>query len=142
MKISTKGKYGLLALMDICLYSQNEIVTVKSICEREKISERYLEQIFSTLRKSGIIKAKKGAQGGYFLTRDAKDFTIGEILSVLEGDLLVIDIERDENKIQNFLIDNLWDEINSLIADYFNNITLQELADGYMTKENDNMYYI
>ena len=97
MKISTKGRYGLRALIDICIYSSAEMVTVKSISERQGISERYLEQIFSSLRKGGIINAKKGAQGGYFLAKSAREFTIGDILSVLEGDLLLIDIEKDEN---------------------------------------------
>ena len=73
MKISTKGRYGLRALIDICIYSGNDIVTVKSISQRQNISERYLEQIFASLRKGGIIKAKKGAQGGYFLTREPKE---------------------------------------------------------------------
>lgn len=59
MKISTKGKYGLRALIDISIYSSSEIVTLKSISERQDISERYLEQIFSLLRKGGVIKAKK-----------------------------------------------------------------------------------
>ena len=61
MRISTKGRYGLRALIDICLYASSDMVTVKSISERQGISERYLEQIFSSLRKGGIINAKKGA---------------------------------------------------------------------------------
>lgn len=142
MKISTKGRYGLRALIDICLYSQDEMVTVKSISEREDISERYLEQIFAALRKGGIIKAKKGAQGGYFLTKDPKDFTIGDILTVLEGDLLLIDVERDDNEIENYIIDNLWNIANKKITNFFNSITLEDLSDGYRNKGKEDMYYI
>ena len=87
MIISSKGKYGLVALMDICLYSRSEAVTLKSVSKRQDISERYLEQIFSILRKGGIISSKKGAQGGYFLSRKPKDITVGEILNILEGDV-------------------------------------------------------
>lgn len=142
MKISTKGRYGLRALIDICVYSSLEMVTVKSISERQNISERYLEQIFASLRKGGIIKAKKGAQGGYFLTKDPKEFTIADILCVLEGDILLIDVEAEENDIENFLIGNLWSIANEKIKNFFNSITLEDLAEGYSHKGKDDMYYI
>jgi len=142
MKISTKGRYGLRALIDICLYSSAEMVTVKSISERQGISERYLEQIFSSLRKGGIINAKKGAQGGYFLAKSAREFTIGDILSVLEGDLLLIDVEQDENAIENFISENLWNVINNKISSFFNSITLADLATDYKNNNKEDMYYI
>lgn len=142
MKISTKGRYGLRALIDICVYSSSDMVTVKSISERQGISERYLEQIFSALRKGGIINAKKGAQGGYFLAKSASEFTIGDILNVLEGDLLLINIEKDENDIENFMCDHLWATINNIIAEFFNSITLEELAEDYKNKGKSMMYYI
>lgn len=142
MKISTKGRYGLRALVDICIYSFSDMVTVKSISERQGISERYLEQIFSSLRKGGIINAKKGAQGGYFLAKSPREFKIGDILSVLEGDLLLIDIEKDENDIENFMSENLWNVINNKIISFFNSITLEELVNDYKQYKRDDMYYI
>lgn len=142
MKISTKGRYGLRALIDICIFSDSEMVTVKSISERQGISERYLEQIFSSLRKGGIINARKGAQGGYFLAKSSSEFTIGDILKVLEGDLLLIDVEKDENEIENFMCDNLWNVINNKISDFFNSITLGDLVDDYKKNGKDMMYYI
>lgn len=142
MKISTKGRYGLRALIDICLYSSDEMVTVKSISERESISERYLEQIFSSLRKGGIINAKKGAQGGYYLAKSSREFSIGQILSVLEGDLLLIDVEHDENEIENFMCDHLWNVINTKIQNFFNSITLEDLVEDYKNSGKDDMYYI
>jgi len=142
MKISTKGRYGLRALIDICVYSSSEMVTVKSISERQGISERYLEQIFSSLRKGGVINAKKGAQGGYFLAKSARELTIGDILSVLEGDLLLIDIERDENEIENFISARLWNVINNKISDFFNSITLEDMATDYKKNNKEDMYYI
>lgn len=142
MKISTKGRYGLRALIDICIYSSSEMVTVKSISERQGISERYLEQIFSALRKGGIINAKKGAQGGYFLAKTAREFTIGDILKVLEGDLLLIDVENDENEIENFISGRLWNVINNKISDFFNSVTLEDLATDYKKNNKEDMYYI
>ena len=88
MKISTKGRYGIKALIDLVMNSENESVTLKTISKRQNISERYLEQIFSALRKSGIIIGRKGAQGGYTLAKDPKEITISEILRVLEGESL------------------------------------------------------
>ena len=143
MKISTKGRYGLRALVDICIYSRNEMVTVKSISERQNISERYLEQIFSALRKGGIIKSKKGAQGGYFLTQEPKYFTIADILTVLEGDLFVIDVEKeDDNDIENYIIDNLWNVANEKFKNFFNSMTLEDLAEGFKNREREGTYYI
>ncbi|GEP62612.1 Rrf2 family transcriptional regulator [Clostridium beijerinckii] len=142
MKISTKGRYGLRALIDICIFSVSEMVTVKSISERQGISERYLEQIFSSLRKGGIINAKKGAQGGYFLAKSSREFTIGDILNVLEGDLLLIDIENDENEIENFMSENLWNVINNKIINFFNSITLEDLVNDYKKYNKEDMYYI
>ncbi|EHI99823.1 MULTISPECIES: Rrf2 family transcriptional regulator [unclassified Clostridium] len=142
MKISTKGRYGLRALIDICIYSSSEMVTVKSISERQGISERYLEQIFSSLRKGGIINAKKGAQGGYFLAKSPREFRIGDILSVLEGDLLLIDIENDDNEIENFMSENLWNVINNKIINFFNSITLEDLVNDYKKHNKEDMYYI
>ena len=75
--------------------SENESVTLKTISKRQNISERYLEQIFSALRKSGIIIGRKGAQGGYTLAKDPKEITISEILRVLEGESLLVDISND-----------------------------------------------
>ena len=142
MKISTKGRYGLRALIDICIYSASEMVTVKSISERQGISERYLEQIFSSLRKGGIINAKKGAQGGYFLAKRSSEFSIGDILRVLEGDLLLIDVENDANEIENFMRDRLWNIINTRINTFFDSITLADIVDDYKKNGKNMMYYI
>lgn len=142
MKISTKGRYGLRALIDICIYSESEMVTVKSISERQGISERYLEQIFSSLRKGGIINAKKGSQGGYFLAKKSSEFTIGDILRVLEGDLLLINVENDENEIENFMRDRIWNVINKRINNFFDSLTLSDIVDDYKNNSKDMMYYI
>ncbi|WP_455487260.1 RrF2 family transcriptional regulator, partial [Clostridium sp.] len=109
MKISTKGRYGIKALIDLVMNSENESVTLKTISKRQNISERYLEQIFSALRKSGIIIGRKGAQGGYTLAKDPKEITISEILRVLEGESLLVDISNDGvDELESFINENLW----------------------------------
>lgn len=142
MIISSKGKYGLVALMDICLYSRSEAVTLKSVSKRQDISERYLEQIFSILKKGGIINSKKGAQGGYFLARKPKDITVGEILNILEGYLKIVLPSEEKNDIECFMQKKIWNNINRQIETYFNSITLEELVKDYIEGKITIMYYI
>ena len=142
MIISSKGKYGLVALMDICLYSRSEAVTLKSVSKSQDISERYLEQIFSILKKGGIINSKKGAQGGYFLARKPKDITVGEILNILEGYLKIVSPSEEKNDIECFMQKKIWNNINRQIETYFNSITLEELVKDYIEGKITIMYYI
>ena len=142
MIISSKGQYGLVALMDICLYSGSEAVTLKSVSKRQNISERYLEQIFSILRKGGIITSKKGAQGGYFLARTAADITVGEILNILEGDLKIVSPSEERNDIECFMQKNIWNNINRQIEEYFDSVTLEALVKDYIEGKIAIMYYI
>ena len=142
MIISSKGKYGLVALMDICLYSGSEAITLKSVSKRQNISERYLEQIFSILRKGGIITSKKGAQGGYFLARTAADITVGEILNILEGDLKIVSPSEERNDIECFMQKNIWNNINRQIEEYFDSVTLEALVKDYIEGKIAIMYYI
>ena len=142
MIISSKGKYGLVALMDICLYSGSEAVTLKSVSKRQNISERYLEQIFSILRKGGIITSKKGAQGGYFLARKPKDITVGEILNILEGYLKIVSPSEEKNDIECFMQKNIWNNINRQIEEYFDSVTLEALVKDYIEGKIAIMYYI
>lgn len=142
MIISSKGKYGLVALMDICLYSRSEAVTLKSVSKRQDISERYLEQIFSILKKGGIINSKKGAQGGYFLARKPKDITVGEILNILEGYLKIVSPSEEKNDIECFMQKKIWNNINRQIETSFNSITLEELVKDYIEGKITIMYYI
>ena len=123
--------------------SENESVTLKTISKRQNISERYLEQIFSALRKSGIIIGRKGAQGGYTLAKDPKEITISEILRVLEGESLLVDISNDGvDELESVINENLWKGINDKIKEYFKSITLQDLVDKYQLSKEGIIYYI
>ncbi|MBI6871191.1 Rrf2 family transcriptional regulator [Clostridium aciditolerans] len=144
MKISTKGRYGLKALIDIAMYSNSEVVTLKSISERQNISEGYLEQIFSALRKSGLVIGRKGAQGGYTLSKSTNTITIGEILRTLEGDLDLVDVNNTNaaDDLERCINENLWNVINKNINDYFDSITLEDLVNKYKNEINNFMYFI
>ncbi len=145
MKISTKGKYGIKAIIDLAINSTEEAVTLKSISERQNISEGYLEQIFSLLRKNNLIKGIKGAQGGYILEKDSAHITAGEILRALEGDLSVVEFNDDylNNRMEKSIKTNLWDRINENIERVVDSITLEDLVEAYKKSDNENiMYYI
>ena len=87
MKLSTKGRYGLRALIDLALYSENETVSIASISARQNISESYLEQLIAKLRKAGLVTSVRGAGGGYKLALPASEISVGDILRALEGSL-------------------------------------------------------
>jgi Rrf2 family protein len=105
-----------------------------------------LEQVFSTLRKAGLVKSIKGPQGGYILGKDAADITIGEILRTLEGDLSVISASNDESsdKMDMCINSNVWERINSSINSAVDSINLKDLIEEYkkLNSENILMYYI
>lgn len=148
MKISTKGRYGLRAMVDLAVNSNGQLITLNSIAERQNISERYLEQLFSTLKKSGLIKSEKGSQGGYMLSKSASKITAGDILRVLEGSLSVIgDVEYEKDNapdMEKFLISNVWEKINENISKVIDSITLEELAVNYKKyyEQTSFMFYI
>lgn len=133
MRISTKGRYGLRAMMDMAVFSNGGHVTLSSIAERQNISVNYLEQLFSVLRKAGMIKSIKGAQGGYALAAKPSEISIGSILRSLEGDLSVVDIKESEykNTIQICLKEMVWDKMNQYLNDVVDSITLEDLANDY-----------
>ena len=83
MKLSTKGRYGLRALIDLAQYSEVEPVSISSISARQGISERYLEQLMALLKKAELVKSIRGAGGGYVLAREKKDISVGDVLRAL-----------------------------------------------------------
>lgn len=145
-KISTKGRYGLRAIVELAVSSVNQQVPLNTIAENQNISVSYLEQLFSMLRKAGLVKSIKGAQGGYILGDEPRNITVGKVLRTLEGDLSVIDESNNENNdcMQYCIRKNVWDKINSCIDKVVDSITLEDLVDDYhRLKGADNyMYYI
>jgi Rrf2 family protein len=148
MKISTKGRYGLRAMLDLAVYSKGDHISLKSIAERQNISEGYLEQVFSTMRKAGLINSIKGSQGGYALANRPENITVGSVLRVLEGNLSVIDEksmeERTNDRIEDCIRERVWSAINESIDEVVDKITLENLTDEYnkMINKEVDMYFI
>jgi Rrf2 family protein len=91
MKLSTKGRYGLRAVLDLAMNGKNEAVALSGIAERQELSISYLEQLIAKLKKAGIVNSIRGAQGGYILAKNPEEISVGDILRALEGDLNPVD---------------------------------------------------
>lgn len=147
MRISTKGRYGLRALVDLASHAQTGTVSLIHVAQRQKISLNYLEQVFATLRKAGIVKSQKGAQGGYMLAKQPEKIKVGEVLTALEGRFSIIDEvneKEEQDAIRSAIQELVWDKINDSINDFLNECTLAELVEQYerMHRGEEWMYYI
>ncbi len=143
MKVSTKGRYGLKAMVDLAAHSDGGMcVSIKSIAERQGISEAYLEQLMSVLKKNGFIKSIRGAQGGYILEKTAEEISVGDILKVLEGPLNVVECVSDKGNVscgsgtcKKCVTKNVWEKISDSLSEVVNSISLQNLVDEYIDAE-------
>ena len=126
------------------LHSNGDHVALIHIAERQNISKNYLEQVFSTLRKAGIVKSVKGSQGGYILSQKASLISVGDVLMALEGSLSVISYSGDTqiNGIEKCIKKNLWDVMDNALVEILNNMSLDDLVNVYKKENNSMMYYI
>lgn len=100
MKISTKGRYGLEALVDLAIHGADEYINLKSIAERQGFSDNYLEQLFGSLKRNGLVESIRGAQGGYKLSRNAGEITVKQVLNALEGPLALVDCIVEDKEVR------------------------------------------
>ena len=148
MRISTKGKYGLRAMVDLAVNSLDSPISLSSIAERQDLSLGYMEQVFSVLRKAGLVNSIKGAQGGYILADNPANITVGDVLRALEGDLNVVDEaeqqEANEKSIEYCIKTVVWDKMNESLNKVADSITLEDLVTQYQKLSNSwvHMYYI
>ena len=134
MKLSTRARYGLKALIDLGLHSENETVSLQSIAERQDISVSYLEQLMAMLKKAGLVTSSRGASGGYRLGRPAEEISVGDIRRVLEGGLeaaVCPGIENDGTCHGSYVCvaKNVWKRINDSITNAVDTLMLGELIE-------------
>ena len=134
MKISTKGRYALRIMIDIAENQKKGYVALKDIASRQEISKTYLEQIALHLTQSGLLRAVRGYQGGYMLAREARDYTVTEILSAVEGTLAPVScLESPVNNCPRREFCKtlpLWQGLDRRIMDYLNSMTLEDVVEG------------
>jgi Rrf2 family transcriptional regulator, cysteine metabolism repressor len=139
MKISTKGRYGLTIMMELASRFGEGPTSLKSIAERNQLSEHYLEQLIAPLRNAGLVKSIRGAYGGYILSREPESITAGEIIRVLEGPISVVDFTDEDVAAKR----HLWLQIRDAIASVIDSTTLKDLISYQDEGAEDNyMFYI
>lgn len=130
MRISTKGRYGLRAMIDVALNNTNRAIPLREIAKNQDLSEKYLEHIMKMLNKAGLVRSVRGPRGGYVLDMPCDEITVGMILRSLEGSIsptACVDVgccERDEECAAAFV----WHEIKSAVDNVVDNITLKDLC--------------
>ena len=153
MNLSKKSRYGITALIDLAVYAKDQCVQLSSIAERNNISVKYLEQIFSSLRKSGLVRSVKGPQGGYLLAKRPESITVADVIHALDGSYLLEDersvVSGTDEKgistaIQKLLIDQMNDAIDNDNFDLAEKTLIRNLVDSSMeySQVGHEMYYI
>lgn len=133
MKISTKGRYALRLMIDLAKHYEGEPVKLKDIAQRQEISEKYLEQIIASLNKSGLVRSTRGASGGYVLTKKPEEYTAGEIIRNIEGDLAPVECLCENSKgctrMDTCPTVKMWKELYESINNVVNKYTLDKLVE-------------
>jgi Rrf2 family iron-sulfur cluster assembly transcriptional regulator len=130
MKLTSKGRYAVTAMLDVALHADVGPVPLADISERQEISLSYLEQLFARLRKHGLVSSVRGPGGGYLLGKDANTISVGDVINAVDES---VDATRchGEGGCQNgmrCLTHTLWSDLSERIAEFLNNISLAELV--------------
>jgi Rrf2 family cysteine metabolism transcriptional repressor len=135
MKLSTKGRYGVTLMIDLGMFHGEGPVSLKSVAERQSLSEHYLEQLIAPLRNAGLVRSIRGAYGGYVLAKAPHEITVGDIIRVLEGPITIVDEPEEE-------LAELWEKVRDNINTVLDGTTLQDLIDKKRFGGKNIMYYI
>lgn len=133
MKLSTRGRYGVKAVLELAIHYGSGYVSIKSVARSQNVSEYYLEQLFAQLRKSGIIKSLRGPYGGYALARPPGQITVHDVIEVLEGSIEISDciVDTTCKNVESCATRLLWVRIKDSIDDVLKSTTFQDMVDDY-----------
>jgi Rrf2 family protein len=135
LRFSTKGHYGLKAMLDLAQHYGAVPVPLKSVAQRQRLSGYYLEQLFTMLRKAGLIKSVRGVQGGYMLARPPEEIKVGDVIRVLEGPVAPVEcvneVEPKECDQADYCITRIvWVKLRDSIAGVLDSISLADICRG------------
>jgi Rrf2 family transcriptional regulator, iron-sulfur cluster assembly transcription factor len=133
MKLTTKGRYAVMAMADLALFKDNGPVSLTEISLRQNISLPYLEQIFIKLKNKNLVKSTRGAKGGYILEKPASEIKILNIISAVDEEVKMLNCKKDSkkgcnNKLTKCITHNLWDQLDQHINNFFEKVKLQDLV--------------
>ncbi|MGN0728316.1 RrF2 family transcriptional regulator [Treponema sp.] len=138
LKISTKGQYALATMEALAEQNTESYTPLKKLSHKLNLSEKYLEQILISLSKSGLIEGLRGQNGGYRLVKKKQDYTVGEILRAMEGDLVPRTMPALPS-VKSPGTEEFWADFNKLINDYVDSVSLEKISQT--SKKNDNYIY-
>ena len=132
MKLTTKGRYAVMAMADLALFQNGKPVSLNDISLRQNISLSYLEQLFSKLKNSKLVKSVRGPSGGYILDKNPKDIKLSNIIFAVDEQVKTLNCKKDSKKGCNgkstkCITHNLWDDLESHINSFFENKSLSDL---------------
>ena len=139
MKLTSKGRYAVMAMADLALFKDNGPTSLSDISLRQNISLPYLEQIFIKLKDNNLVKSTRGAKGGYVLEKPAHDIKISNIISAVDEEVKMLNCKKESkkgcnNKSSKCITHNLWDQLDQHINNFFEKVKLQDLV-----KRNSNL---
>ena len=133
MKLTTKGRYAVMAMADLATYSKNKPVSLSEISSRQNISLAYLEQLFIHLKENKLVRSVRGVKGGYALERPASEIKLSNIFHAVNEEVKTLNCKKDSkkgcnNKSIKCITHNLWDKLDSHINGFFDNVKLEEIV--------------
>ena len=133
MKLTSKGRYAVMAMADLALFKDRGPVSLTEISLRQNISLAYLEQIFIKLKDNNLVKSTRGAQGGYILEKSANEIKISNIISAVNEEVKTLNCKKESkkgcnNKTTKCITHNLWDQLDQHINNFFEKVKLQDLV--------------
>lgn len=143
MKISTKGRYALRMMLEFAMHP-DECTKISQVARRQEISDKYLEQIVTSLIRAGFVKSMRGAQGGYQLTKAPSEYTVGMILRLTEGNLAPVScLEDDVNRCKRAdtcATLSVWKQLDSAISQVVDSVTLADLVEEQLGKPDIDLF--
>ncbi len=139
MKLTTKGRYAVMAMADLALNESLGPISLKEISARQNISLPYLEQIFIKLKSNKLVRSSRGASGGYILDKPASEIKLSNIIFAVDEEVKILKCKKSSkkgctNRSTKCITHNLWDQLDQHINGFFEKIKLQDLV-----KQNDNL---
>ena len=133
MRLTTKARFAVTAMLDIALYGQGKPVSLTQISDRQQITVAYLEQIFCKLRRADMVRSIRGTGGGYFLAKTPQEITIGRIIAAVEEDIAATQCRGDGTCLGGAacLTHHLWESLNSVTSKFLDGITLESMVQSH-----------
>jgi Rrf2 family protein len=138
MKLSTRTRYGVRALLELATSQREGPMQIRTIAHRQDISVKYLEQLMAILKSAGFVRSVRGAKGGYILAKKANQIKLSDVFNALEGQVTTVECVENEDycaRVADCVARQLWAEVQKAIMDVLQSITLQDLVDRTKDKK-------